>query len=133
MYDPQRDPAADLESTVARAQTEGKRILLEVGGDWCSWCRALDEFVHVRPAVASALQRNYLIVKVNYSLANLNHDFLSQYPDIPGYPHLFVRESDGQLLHSQPTAELEEGRAYEEQAVLSVLLKWARPASRGGG
>lgn len=131
-YDPQRDPADDLEATVARAREEGKRILLEVGGDWCSWCRALDEFIHVRPVVASELQRNYLIMKVNYSLAQLNHGFLSQYPEISGYPHLFVLESDGQLLHSQPTGELEVGRSYDEQVVLSFLQKWAPPASAGG-
>ncbi len=33
-YDPARDAAADLTLTVARAEREGKRILLEVGGQW---------------------------------------------------------------------------------------------------
>ncbi len=33
-YDPVRDAAADLTLTVARAEREGKRILLEVGGQW---------------------------------------------------------------------------------------------------
>ncbi len=33
-YDPQRNAAQDLAATVVQAQKEGKRILLEVGGDW---------------------------------------------------------------------------------------------------
>ena len=33
-YDPQADPAADLESTVAKATAEGKRIIIEIGGQW---------------------------------------------------------------------------------------------------
>ena len=36
-YDPKRDPAADLKTAMAEAQRGGKRILLEVGGEWCPW------------------------------------------------------------------------------------------------
>ena len=45
-YDPARDPEKDLGATTQRALAEGKRILLEVGGAWCSWCKALDRYVH---------------------------------------------------------------------------------------
>ena len=33
-YDPERDPAKDLESTIAKAKPGGKKILLEIGGKW---------------------------------------------------------------------------------------------------
>ena len=33
-YDPQRNPAKDLEAAVKRAKAEGKRIILEIGGHW---------------------------------------------------------------------------------------------------
>lgn len=33
-YDPAADPAKDLAATVASAQQDGKRIILEVGGKW---------------------------------------------------------------------------------------------------
>ena len=39
---------------------------------------------------------------------NENKAFLSKYPEIQGYPHLYVLEKDGTLLQSQNTAELEE-------------------------
>jgi hypothetical protein len=36
-----------------------------------------------------------------------------------------VLESDGSLLHSQNTYELESGNSYSEEAVLRFLEKWA--------
>lgn len=45
-YDPARDPAADLELTVQRAEAENKRILLVIGGEWCIWCEYLANFLH---------------------------------------------------------------------------------------
>ncbi len=126
-YDPARDPEKDLGATTQRALAEGKRILLEVGGEWCSWCKALDRYVHENEAVASALERGFLIMKVNFSEENRNADFLSPYPTIPGYPHLFVLDSEGTFLHSQGTAELEQGRSYNQEAFLAFLERWSPP------
>lgn len=124
-YDASRDPAADLELAVARAQAEGKRILLEIGGEWCGWCHRLDAFIREHPAVTEALTEGFLMVKVNFSRENRNEAFLSKYPEIPGYPHLYVLESDGTFLHSQGTAELEEGQSYDEEALVGFLRTWA--------
>jgi thiol:disulfide interchange protein len=124
-YDASRDPAADLELAVARAQAEGKRILLEIGGEWCGWCHRLDAFIREHPAVAEALTEGFVMMKVNYSRENRNEAFLSKYPEIPGYPHLYVLESDGTFLHSQGTAELEEGQSYDEEALVGFLRAWA--------
>jgi len=123
-YDEGRDPAVDLKVTVQRAQTEGKRILLEVGGVWCGWCKLLDGFIHDHPAVSGKLEAGFLIMKVNWSRGYENEDFLGQYPAIRGYPHIFVLEKDGGLLHSQNTAELEEGRSYNEEVLLAFLDEW---------
>jgi hypothetical protein len=74
--------------------------------------------------VAKVLAEHFLVMKVNYSSENRNEEFLADYPTIPGYPHLFVLETDGSRLHSQGTAELEEGSGYSEQAVLEFLNQW---------
>jgi len=66
-----------------------------------------------------------MVMKVNYSEENRNEAFLSRYPPIPGYPHIYVLESDGSLLHSQGTAVLEEGRSYSQDVFLTFLNKWA--------
>jgi thioredoxin-related protein len=123
-YGLDRDPAEDLKSTVERAQAEGKRILIQVGGEWCGWCKLLDAFIHDHEAIFARLEAGFLIMKVNYSRENYNRDFLGDYPDIPGYPHLYVLEKDGTLLYSKNTVELEEGRSYNEQAILDFLDEW---------
>lgn len=124
-YDPARNPADDLEETIRHAQESHKRILVEVGGDWCSWCHAIDHFMDENQVVASALRKDFVIMKVNMSEENRNEAFLSGYPDIPAFPYLFVLDSDGTLLHSQRTGDLEEGPSYNQQAFLAFLQNWA--------
>jgi len=124
-YDTLGDPVQDLKLTVLRAEKEGKRILLEVGGDWCRWCHILDNFIHDHKSVAAGLGDNFIIMKVNYSMENKNEAFLKDYPEIPGYPHLFVLEKDGKFLHSQGTAVLEKDASYSEDAILSFVKKWS--------
>ena len=74
--------------------------------------------------MADVLREKFLIMKVNYSDENSNATFLANYPKVPAYPHFFVLESDGTFLHSQGTAELEEGRGYDEKVFLAFLEKW---------
>lgn len=125
VYDPKRDPNEDIQSAVEKVKGSGKRILLQVGGDWCGWCHLMSKYFNENEKVAKSLTDGYVIVKVNYSPENQNKEFLGKYPSIRGYPHLFVLDSDGKLLHSQGTAELEEGKGYNEEKVLGFLGKWA--------
>ena len=43
------------------------------------------------------------------SLENPNGVFLSRFPYIHGYPHIFILDAAGNLTHSQPTTMLEDG------------------------
>jgi thioredoxin-related protein len=44
-YDETRDPARDLAAATAKASAEGKKVLLLVGGEWCSWCQEMNRFL----------------------------------------------------------------------------------------
>ena len=50
---------------------------------------------------------------------------LSKYPVIEGYPHLYVLEADGKLLHSQFTGDLEKGKTYDREKFFAFLKEWA--------
>jgi thiol:disulfide interchange protein len=124
-YDPKRDPAKDVQAAVKLSQSSHKRILLEVGGDWCVWCHIMDDFHTRHPDLLTLRTQRYVLVKVNMSDENENKTFLSQYPEIPGYPHLFVLDSDGKLLHSQDTSQLEQGESYNLDKFIAFYQKWA--------
>jgi thiol:disulfide interchange protein len=128
-FDPKRDAAKDIREAVAEAKLTGKRVLLDVGGEWCIWCHRLDTLFATHPELARFLHRNYVVVKVNYSKENKNEAVLSHYPKIPGYPHIFVLENDGSLLCSQDTSELESGKGHDPAKVMTFLKKWAPSAS----
>jgi len=124
-FDSTRNPANDVNDAVVEAKRTGKRILLDVGGNWCKWCHYLDRFWEQNKDVADFLHEKFIYVKINYSKGNENKDFLSKYPKIPGYPHFFVLNSDGTLLWSQDTGELEAGQGHDHDKVLAFLKKWA--------
>lgn len=125
-YDPARNPADDLAQAIVIAQRENKRIMLELGGDWCIWCKYMDDFYKSQPDILQARVENYVLVKVNVSEENANEKFLSQFSEAAGYPHIYILESDGTLLHSQNTADLEDGAdSYVPDVFMAFLQKWA--------
>lgn len=124
-FDPTRDPSKDVEAAVVLASKAGKRILLDVGGEWCSWCHKLDKFFQDNKDVSEFLHANFVVVKVNYSKENKNEKFLGQFPKIDGYPHIFVLDGEGKFLHSQGTGDLETGDHHDHDKVLTFLKEWA--------
>ena len=123
-FNPQSDPFKDLQTAVKEAQKVHRNIILDVGGEWCIWCHRLDEFIEGNPRINKLLDSNFITVKVNYSPENKNEKFLSQYPKIEGYPHLFVLSTNGKLLHSQDTGLLEKDKSYNSKKIIQFLKKW---------
>ena len=124
-FDATRDPAKDVAAAAAAAKDQGKRVLVDVGGEWCVWCHIMDDFIAANPDVRAAVESNYIFVKVNWSPQNKNEAFLSTLPAVKGYPHLFVLDGDGKLVHSQETDVLEQGRGYDKAKFLAFLRKYA--------
>ena len=125
-FDPLRDAAADIKAAIAEAARTHRRILLDVGGEWCIWCHRLDSLYASHKDLADFLTTHYVLVKVNYSKENKNETVLSNYPKIPGYPHYFVLDSNGKLLHSQGTGDLESGKGHDPAKVHAFLKEWAQ-------
>ncbi len=123
-FDPTADPFEDLKTVMALATESNKRIILDVGGEWCIWCHRIDAFMHNTEEIKSLLENNYVVLKINYSKENKNEKFLAQYPQVEGYPHFFVLDETGKLLHSQNTGELEKDKDYDKYKFVAFLEKW---------
>ena len=126
-YDASRDPARDLQDAITLAAKANKRILLEVGGDWCVYCNIMDETFESHPQLRKVRDENYVTVKVNFSKENPNDPFLSHYPKIPDYPHFFILDSKGVLLLSQPSHPFEHGKKYNAGKIEAFLRKSTQP------
>jgi thioredoxin-related protein len=71
-YDPKRDAAQDIRNAINEAMRTRKHILLEVGGEWCSWCHRLDVFFQANPDLRRLCDKNFVTVKINFSEENEN-------------------------------------------------------------
>lgn len=123
-FDPSRNPAKDLKAAEKQAKHEKKRILLDVGGEWCPWCHKLDEFIEANQDIKSAMNDAFVVLKINYSKENKNEEFLGAFPKVPGYPHYFVLDAKGKLVHSQDTGALEDGKSYSHDKLLEFFKTW---------
>jgi len=128
-FDPSRDAAADVAEAIALANAQGKHVIVDVGGEWCSWCHILDRFIAGNPDVRSLIDAKYIWVKVNFSKENRNEALLARWPKVAGYPHLFVLDANGRLLHSQDTGRLESGNGYDRRKFVAMLQRWAPPGA----
>ena len=123
-YDPKRDADQDVRNAIREARRAHKHILLEVGGQWCSWCHTLDRFFQANPELLKLRDKNFVTLKINFSEENKNNAVLARYPPIGGYPHFFFLDSQGKLLITQPTDGLESGKSYDAERFTVLLTNW---------
>ena len=132
-FNPASDPAKDLQAAMQRAQAEHKNILMDVGGNWCGWCLVLEETLHGDAELSALLEKNYVVLHVNFSKENENTKFLKRYPEPAGYPSWYVLSAQGKLLKAEnDTSELEANhkidQGYNKEALKRFLVKYAPKA-----
>ena len=49
----------------AKARSEGKPVLLDIGAVWCHWCHVIDRESYENPEIAAIINRLYIPVKVD--------------------------------------------------------------------
>jgi len=125
LYDPTRNASADIASAVALARVSGKRILLQVGGDWCPWCHSLHEFFAQHRDLREVRDAHFITVPVFYSREEKNEKALQAFPKVRGIPFFFVLDSDGILLCAQDAVDLETKGTYDPQKMKEFLTRWA--------
>ncbi len=130
LYKPQADASADIDQLLSQAKTEGKHVLVQVGGNWCVWCYRFHDFVKNDEELQALVDQEYLVYHLNYSRENKNEALLAKYsfPQRFGFPVFLVLDADGNLLHTQDSALLESGDGYDSKKVTQVFKAWAASA-----
>ncbi len=131
-FDSKRDAAADIQAAIQAAQKTNKRILLDVGGDWCAYCYQMDEFLQQHSDLRQLRDRNFITVAVYFGSDNKNEQVLSHYSKLLGIPHFFVLDKDGTLLFSQHVIELREGGKYDQEKMKAFLTRWSPECKKAG-
>jgi thioredoxin-related protein len=130
IYDPSANAENDIAALVKLAKIEHKNILLQAGGNWCSWCIEFNRFTHADGSIDSLLNKCFVVYHLNYSKENENKSIFAKYgyPQRFGFPVFIILDGNGNKIHTQNSEYLEQGKSYNKQKVLEFLLNWTPQA-----
>jgi len=127
LYSPYENADSALKVVLAKAKTEGKNVFVQIGGNWCGWCKLFNEFVTKDAQLDSAINTNYIVYHLNYSQENLNKKLLAKFkfPQRFGFPVFIILYKNGEQLHTQNSAYLEQGKSYNKDKIIEFLDQWS--------
>ena len=131
VYDPTANATNDITMAASRAKAEKKFVLIQAGGNWCSWCLEFVRFAKATPSVDSVLSKNFIWYHLNYSKENKNPEAFARYgyPQRFGFPVFIIVDGEGNRIHTQNSAYLEDGgKSYDAKKVVEFLAMWSPDA-----
>jgi thioredoxin-related protein len=130
LYNSKADAAKDIKAAISKAKKEGKHVLIQAGGNWCSWCIKFNKFTHEQKRLDSLIKENYVVYHLNWSKENENKALFAKYgyPQRFGFPVFIILDEKGNRLHTQNSVYLEEGKGYSEEKTFDFLWGWTPKA-----
>ena len=141
VYNEEINPIEQIDQAVAKAKTEGKFVVCQVGGNWCPWCLKFADFITNDTAISKVIDENFEYIHVNYNPRK------SQGPEQVeqgkalmkrldnagrfGFPVFVILNEEGKILHIQDSSFLEEGEGYNQEKVLRFFKNWTPSAVKG--
>jgi thioredoxin-related protein len=138
VYDESVNPIEQIDQAVAKAKSEGKFVVCQVGGNWCPWCLRFADFITNDATISNVIEQNFVYIHVNYNprksegaekeaqakamLQRLNN------PARFGFPVFVVLDDEGKVIHIQDSSFLEEGKGYNQGKVLRFFKNWTPKA-----
>ena len=129
-YDEKANATAAVDKALARAKTNGKRVLIDMGGNWCGDCRILAATMEL-PEMKAFVDRNFEVVIVDVGHMDKNLQVPARYgvtEKLEGVPAIFVVDpkSGKQLVSKAQIADLADARHMEPQDLANWLAKYAK-------
>jgi thioredoxin-related protein len=131
LYDPTANAAKDIAAAIKKATAEKKHVLIQVGGNWCSWCIEFARFAKADAQIDSIFNSSFVWYHLNYSKENKNEALLAKYgfPQRFGFPVFIVLNAKGERIHTQSSEYLEDGKkSYDQKKVMGFLSAWTTNA-----
>ncbi|RYZ52812.1 MAG: thioredoxin family protein [Sphingobacteriales bacterium] len=130
IYHPEADASLQIREAMTRAKKENKHVFLQIGGNWCTWCRRFNNLVTTNDTLETLLTNQYVVAHINYSPENKNLPVLATlgYPQRFGFPVFVILDANGQRLHTQNSGYLEEGKGHSVKKIADFLKDWSPSA-----
>ncbi len=131
LYNENADAAKDIAAAVSLAHKNNQHVLIQGGGNWCSWCIKFNKFTKDDAQIDSLIHADYQVVHLNYSKENKNEAIFAQYgfPQRFGFPVFIILDGSGNRIHTQNSAYLEDGKSsYDKKHVIEFLKAWSPAA-----
>lgn len=127
-YDENANADRDVNAAFARARTEHKRVLIDLGGNWCLDCRLLAAVMEL-PEVKSFVDAHYVVAKVDVGRFNRNLQIPARFgitKRLEGVPSVLIADPDGTLIDRGHVSALADARSMTPQALADWLAQWAK-------
>jgi thioredoxin-related protein len=138
VYDETINPIEQIDQAVAKARTEGKFVVCQVGGNWCPWCLRFADFITNDTTISKVISENFEYVHVNYNPRRSGGELQQQQAAALmkrldncgrfGFPVFVVLDEEGKVIHIQDSSFLEEGQGYHQEKVLRFFKNWTPKA-----
>ncbi|WP_048747577.1 thioredoxin family protein [Capnocytophaga ochracea] len=123
-YHPEEDGDTRITQLLKQAKKEHKKVLVQIGGNWCVWCLRFNHLVTTTPELKSILDKKYIFYHLNFSPENKNEKAFKKYGNPGaqyGYPSFLILNEKGDVLFTQKSEDLESGKGYDVKKVKKFL------------
>ncbi len=128
LYHPEANAEKDIAAAVEKAKKENKFVLIQGGGNWCSWCIEFARFAKADPKIDSVINAGFVWYHLNWSKENENKKTFAKYGYAQrfGYPVFIILNGNGERIHTQNSEYLEDGKkSYNRGKVQNFLEMWS--------
>ena len=140
VYNEDINPIEQIDQAIAKAKSDGKFVICQVGGNWCPWCLIFADFITNDTTISKVIDDNFEYIHVNYKPQKSKDTVKAQQAAALmkrlgncgrfGYPVFVVLDEDGKILHIQDSSFLEEEQGYNQKKVLRFFKNWTPKAVR---
>ena len=126
VYNERLNPMHQIDKALEEARSTNRLVICQVGGNWCPWCLKFANFIATNDDIAQFVKDHFVYIHVNTSKEHKNPEMLQRLknPGRFGYPVLVVLNKEGEVIHIQNSAYLEEGKSYNHDKVLAFFKNW---------
>ena len=134
VYNEDINPIEQIDQAVAKAKSEGKFVICQVGGNWCPWCLRFADFITKDTTITKVINENFEYIHVNYNPRKSQGEekqaqgkaLMKRLDNCGrfGFPVFVVLDEEGKVVHIQDSSFLEEGKSYSQEKVLRFFKNW---------